>query len=82
MLLSGEVQKGLANRLVCGNPAGRNQRAWNTESLAEDPQAVAQPVDHHLDHRKLERRAQIGHVLVRQGRDLFGFEAQRSLETG
>ena len=43
-------------------------------------QAGAQPVEHHVDHRLLERGAQIGDVLIAQRRDLLGFEAQRGLQ--
>ena len=36
----------------------------------------------HVDHRLLERGAQIGDVLIAQRRDLSGFEAQRRLQAG
>ena len=41
---------------------------------------AAQPVSHHIDHRLLERRAQIGDVLIGQRRDLFRFEPQRGFQ--
>ena len=49
---------------------------------AEQAQARAQPVEHHVDHRLLERGAQIGDVLVGERRDFFRFQPQRGLQAG
>ena len=42
----------LANRLVGGDSAGRDQRRRHAEALAEQPQPLAQPIDHHLDDER------------------------------
>ena len=71
-----------ADRLIGGDAAGANQRGRRADAVAEHAHARAQPVHHHVDHRLLERGAQIGDVLVAQRRDLFRLDAQRRLQPG
>ncbi len=70
----------VADRLVGGDAAGDDQRGRRAVARAEQPQAGAQPVGDDVDHRLLERGAEIGDVLVDKRRDRFGFEPQRGLQ--
>ena len=77
-----EALQHLADRLIGGDAAGGDQRGRRAVFGAEHAQAGAQPVEHDIDDRLLERGAQIGDVLVGQRRDLFGFQPQRGLQPG
>ena len=72
----------LADRLVGGDAAGADQRIGRADTLAEHAQAGAQPIHHDIDHRLLERGAEVGDILVAQRRDFLRLEAQRRLEAG
>ena len=82
LILQGYVEQRVAHRLVGDDAAGRDQRGRHPEALPKHAQSLAQAVGHHFDDRELERGAQIGDVLVGQGRDLFGFEPHRGLQSG
>ncbi len=72
----------LADRLVGGDATGGDQRGRLAERVAKHAQAATQPVRHHVDHRLLKRRAQIGDVLVGERSDLLGRQPQRGLQSG
>ena len=82
LVLQGDVEQRIADRLVRSDAAGGDQRGRRAELLAEHPQAIAQPVGHHLDNCQLERRGEVGDIAVGQRRDLLRLEAHRSLEAG
>ncbi len=71
----------LADRLVGRDPAGGDQRRRFAEAVVKKAQPATQSVQHHLDHRLLERRAQVGDVLVGERRDPLGREPQRRLQS-
>ena len=68
-MLEGDPLQHLADRLVGGDAAGGDHRGRRAMAGAEQFQAGAQPVVDHLDHRLLERGAEIGDVLVAERGD-------------
>ena len=64
-----------ADRLIGGDTAGADQCGGSADPQPKQPQPAAQPVFDHVDHRLLERGAEIGHVLVAQRRYFFRLEA-------
>ena len=72
----------VADRTVGGDAARGHQRGRIAETLAEHPQAGDQAVVDDVHDGGLKCGAQVGHVQLRQRRDLLRLEPQGGLEAG
>ena len=77
----GDAVQNFADGLVRCHAAGADQRRGRADTVAKYPQPYAQTVHDHVADRLLKRRAEIGDVLIAQGRDFLRFQAQRGLQT-
>jgi hypothetical protein len=80
--LAGERGERPADRPVGGDPTGGDEGGRPPGDVRETAQGDAGPVDHHVDHRRLEAGAEVGHIALGQRRDPLGLDPQGGLEAG